>query len=106
MNDMVFNKFCAFCCPVNGVFYTTFPFHYCPSFKIILCQFAENRFKINLSIAQRAETASPVNPALVATINTLLPGWIKLCIFYMKHADAFMIIIYIFQVIQALQHKM
>src|SRR5690606_5534114 len=65
-----------------------------------------NAFKINLTIAQRAEPARPVYPILKTTVHTTFPRWIKLGILHMEHFDVRMIEINVLQIVQLLQHKM
>src|SRR5438067_97050 len=84
---------------------TAFPFEHGPAGVIILCQFAKNGFKVDLPIAERSESACPVNPWLITTVYSLLARRIKFCILYVECAYTFMIVIYISQIIELLQHK-
>src|SRR6185437_15838839 len=104
--DVVPDENSSFFCTIFRMFDTAFPFQYRPASVIICCQFAEDGFKINLSVSQRTKPARTVYPVLITAIYTLFSGGIEFCVFNMEHADAFMIVINISQVIQLLQYKM
>ncbi len=88
------------------MFECTFPLNHSPTIKIIGSHFREHSAKIDLSIAQRAETSGTIDPALIATIDALTSGWIELGIFDVEHLDPVFIDVDIVEVIQTLQHIM
>src|SRR5687768_16288232 len=88
------------------MFYTTFPFHLGPSFIIIVGKLGKYGLKIHLSVAEGPESSGTIDPVLVSSIYTLLTGRIELCIFNMKHFNAFMIMIDVREIVQALKNKM
>src|ERR1700738_4291312 len=103
---MIFDKRCSFPGAVFRMFDAAFPFQYGPAGKVIGRQFAENGFEVYLTVSQGAKAAGPVDPVLVTPIYSLSPGGIEFRILYMEHADAFMIMVYISEVVEALQDKM
>src|SRR5690606_4496936 len=104
-NDIITNKFCAFACPVFGMFDATFPFHHRPTFEIVLRELAEYFFEVNLPVAGRAISACAVEPTLVTAKCSLSPGGIKFRVLYMKCFDAFVIKVDVFDVIELLQYE-
>ena len=105
-DDMVFDEGCTFPGSVFRVFDAAFPFQHRPAFEVILGKFAENGLEIDLSVPEGAEASCPIDPALVAAIYALFAGRVEFCVLDMEHADAFVVDIDIFQIIQALQDEM
>jgi len=105
-DDMFSDKGGAFAGSVLGVFETTLPFEHSPAFEVILGELTENGFEIDLPVAQGAEASGAVHPALVAAIYALPAGGIKFGVLDMEHADAFVVDIDIFQVVETLQDEM
>jgi len=60
--------------------------------------------EIDLSVAERSESARAVHPGLKASVNALAPGRIELCVLDMKHADAIGVNVEVIEIIQALQY--
>src|ERR1700722_14439751 len=102
---MVFDKGGTFPGPVFRMFEAAFPFKNSPAFEIVLGELAENGSEVDLSVAEGAEAARAVDPGLVATVNALTAGGIELSVFDVKHADAFVVDVDIFEVVEALQDE-
>src|SRR5690606_20763505 len=102
---MVLNKNSSFGGTVDRMLHGAFPLHYRPSIKIIGRQLAENRFKIHLSVTQRAESASTVYPVLITTVNALLAAWVELRILHMEHLNALVIMVDKSKIIHALKQE-
>ena len=51
-----------------------FPFEHGPGIVIVLRELGEDRAEIDLSVAERTETAGAVDPALVTAIDADAPG--------------------------------
>src|SRR5437763_7859732 len=83
-----------------------FPFEDRPARKIILCELGKNCSKVNLTVTKRAEAPSARNPGLIASVDALSATRPKLGIFHMKHLDAFVVNVYVLQVIELLQDEM
>ena len=103
---MLFDEFSAFSRTFFLILQATFPFHYGPTFVIVLRQFAKNGFKIDLTITRRTITPRTIEPTLITSKSALFSGGIEFSIFYMKRFNTFMLKIDILQVIQLLQYKM
>ena len=72
MNNMIGNKFSPFTGAGFAVFQATFPFQRRPAVIVVLRQFAEDAFEINLPVTQRTEAARAVDPGLIAAIDATL----------------------------------
>src|SRR5580704_5340995 len=105
VDDMVFDEGGAFPGSVFRTLEAAFPFENSPAFIIIGGQFAENRFEVDLAVTQGAKAARAVEPGLVAAVDSLATGGIEFGILYMEHADAVVIDIDIFEVVEALEYE-
>src|SRR5258708_31534202 len=88
-----------------GALYTAFPLENRPAVEIILCELGENAVEINLAIAGRTKTSGAIDPGLITTVDALASTGIKLRVFDVKHLDALMIKIEVFQIIELLQNE-
>ena len=100
-----FDKGGAFAGAVFRMFEAALPFENSPAFEIVCGELAENGFEVDLSVAQGAEAARAVDPGLVAAIDALAAGGIEFGVLDMEHADAFVIDVDIFEVVEALQDE-
>src|ERR1700680_3597576 len=106
LNDMTRNERSALSRTLTATLYTAFPFQYGPALKTVLREFGKNTIEIHLSVAQRAEPPSPVNPRLVASVYALPSRRMKFCILGMKHFDVAVIKINELQIVELLKHEM
>lgn len=67
-----FNVIGAFSCTIFLILQATFPFHYGPTFVIVLRQFAKNGFKIDLTITRRAITPRAIEPTYFFAIALII----------------------------------
>ena len=81
------------------------PTQHRPAVKIILGELAENRFEIDLPIAQRTKTPRPLLPVLIAAVDPAAPVAAEFGIFDVKRFDSRMIDIDIRQVVHLLKMK-
>ncbi len=81
------------------------PLQHCPAAEIVLGQLAEDRFEIDLPIAQGTEPARTLHPALVAAVHTGPGIGAELGIFDVEHTDARVVAIDETQVIHLLQQQ-
>src|SRR3954451_5076990 len=78
----------ALACTILGVLEAALPFQHGPGAVAVLRQFREHRSEIDLPIAERAKTASPVKPGLVTRIHSLPSVRIELRVLHVKGFDA------------------
>ena len=79
------------------------PLHHRPARIVVLRQFAEDGFEIDLPIAQRTETPRPIDPVLVAAIHAGAAARPVLRILHMKRAHTFVIEIEKGEIVHLLQ---
>src|SRR5579885_1446213 len=92
LNDVTGDKGSAFARALFGALDAALPFEHGPAIVAVLRKFRENRFEINLAVAERTETARAANPGLKSAINALLAGGTKFGVFYVEHFYSRMIV--------------
>src|ERR1035437_1580988 len=102
-DNMVANKLRSFRSALFRMLDAALPLQNCPAGIVILSQLAENLFEIDLSVAKRAEPARPVNPTLIAAVDSRSPVRPELGIFHMESPHAFVVDVEESQVIHLLQ---
>ena len=105
-DNVIGNELCAFARAVLRVFQAAFPLDNRPTIKVIGRHLGKDRRKIDLSITKGPEPSCPIYPRLIARINPLPTGWIKLCVFDMEHLDPILVDVDVIQIIHALKHVM
>ena len=70
------------------MFERAFPFQHRPASVVIGRELAENGFKVDLSVAERAEAAGPIHPSLIASIDALFARGIEFGVLDMERLDA------------------
>src|SRR5262249_50781499 len=81
---------------------TAFPLQYGPAGEVVLRELREDRWEIDLAVAERAEATGTVGPGLKTTIDALAPRRIELGVLHVKHADAFVIEVDVGEIIELL----
>lgn len=88
---MAADKLAAFARADLRVLQAALPLQHRPAVKIILGELAENRFEIDLPIAQRTKTPRPLLPVLIAAVDPAAPVAAEFGIFDVKGFDSRMI---------------
>ena len=81
------HEFRAFARAVLGVLHRAFPFDHGPSVEVVVRQLRENRAEIDLPVAEAAEAARALDPALETAVDALPPGRIEFGILDVEHPD-------------------
>src|SRR6185312_3852412 len=76
-----------------------------PAREVILRELGEDRSEIHLTVAERAEASGAIGPGLIAAIDPLASGRIELGILDVKHADALVVEVNVFEIVELLQHE-
>ena len=69
-DDVIFDERRALACALLGMLETAFPFQHGPAVEPVLRQLAEDTAEVDLPVAERAEPSGPIDPALVAAVDT------------------------------------
>src|ERR1700694_3555316 len=91
LNNMVRYEGSAFRGALLRALDAAFPFEDGPTVEIVLRELRENAREIYLAVAGGSKTPSTIDPRLIAAVDALPPSGIELCIFDVKHFDAFVI---------------
>src|SRR5690349_21288616 len=87
-DDVAADEVRAFARAVLGMLEGAFPFEHRPARVVVLRHLGEDRLEVDLPIAQRAEAAGPLLPALVAAVHALPPVGTELGILDVEGLDA------------------
>ena len=98
------DEFGAFARAVFGMLQRAFPFDHGPAVEIVGGHLREDRAEIDLAVAERAEAAGAVDPALIAAIDALPAGRVELGILDVEHLDPVFVDVDVVEIIEALQH--
>ena len=105
-DDVVLDERRAFASAVLGMLQAAFPFEHGPGIVIVLGELGEDRAEIDLSVAERAEPAGAVDPALIAAIDADAAGRIELRILHVERLDALVVEIDEGEIVELLQQEM
>lgn len=100
---MAADKLAAFARANLRILQAALPLQHRPAVKIIFCELAENRFEIDLPVAQRTKTPRPLLPVLIAAVDPAAPAAAEFGIFDVKRFDPRMIDIDVTQVVHLLK---
>ena len=104
-DDVVLDERRALARAVLGMLQRAFPFEHRPAVVIVLRELGEDAAEIDLAVAQRAEAAGPVDPALIAAIDALPAGRIELGVLHVERLDALVIDVDEGEIVELLQHE-
>src|SRR5271163_649174 len=90
---------------VLRVLEAAFPFEHRPGRVAVLRQLREDAAEIDLPIAERAETARPLDPWRIAGIDALPSGRIELAVLDVKRLDPLVVDVDEFEIVELLQHE-
>ena len=104
-DDVVLDERRAFGRAVLGMLQAALPFEHRPAVVVVLRQLGEDAAEIDLPVAERAEAAGPVDPALIAGIDALPAGRIELGVLDVKRLDALVIDVDEGEIVELLQQE-
>ena len=81
----------AFRSALIAAFDAALPLQHSPPVVAVLCQFGKDSGEVDLSVTQRAESASAIDPRLEASVDALASGRIKFSVLDVKGFDTAMI---------------
>ena len=90
---------------VLGMLQRALPFEHRPAVVVVLRQLGEDAAEIDLPVAQRAEAAGPVDPALITRVDALAAGRIELGVLDVERLDALVIDVDEGQIVELLQQE-
>ena len=105
-DDVVLDEGRAFGRAVLGMLQAAFPFQHRPGIIAVLGELGEDAAEIDLPVAERAEAAGAVGPALVAGIDALPSGRIELGVLDVERLDPLVIDVDEFEIVELLQQEM
>ncbi len=89
----------------HGVLQRAFPFEHRPAVVVVFRKLGEDRREIDLPVAERAEAAGALQPALEAGIDALLAGRVELRVLHVEGEDALVIEVDELDIVELLQHE-
>jgi hypothetical protein len=87
------------------VLQAAFPFQHRPAVIVVLRELGEDAGEIDLPVAERAEAAGAVDPALVAGIDALPAGRVELGVLDVKRLDALVVDVDEGEIVELLQQE-
>ena len=106
LNDVARDEWGAFGGALFGAFDAAFPFEDGPTGEIVLRQLGKDGGEIDLAVAERTEAAGAIDPRLIAAVDALAAGGAELSVLDVKHLDALVIEVDVFEVVELLQNEM
>src|SRR5579863_427083 len=103
LDDVRLDEFRALLCSRHCEFQSTFPFEDCPAREIVLCHLGKDGPEIDLTVSQRAEASSALDPSLVAAVHALAPRGAKLGVLDVKCPDPLVVDIDELKVVELLK---
>src|SRR3954470_17249861 len=88
-----------------GVLHAALPLQHRPAVEAVLRQLGEDAVEIDLTVAERAEPAGPVDPGLIPAIDALPGRRVEFRVLGVEHADALVVDIDVAQVVELLEHE-
>ena len=91
--------------PSSGCFKRALPLEHGPAVVAVLRELAEDSLEVDLTVARRAETPRPIDPALVAAVDAAAAVRPKLGVFHVKRFDALVVEVDESGVVELLQQE-
>ena len=105
LDDVARDEGGAFGGALFGGLDAAFPFEDGPAGEIVLRQLGKDCGEIDLAVTERAEAAGAIDPGLIAAVDTLPAAGAELGILDVKHLDALVVEVDVFEIVELLQNK-